>query len=63
MADIQYANLYFARAALMNKRLLETIQRAWPNTRSEPLARCLPFAVTALRWAAPAVAGPQRTCW
>ena len=35
MADIQYAQLYFVRALLMNKRLADTIQRAWPNVRSE----------------------------
>ena len=36
MADIQYAQLYYVRALLMNKRLADTIQRAWPNTQSSP---------------------------
>ena len=35
VADIQYAQLYFARALLMNRRLMETIQRAWPTMRSK----------------------------
>ena len=36
VADIQYAQLYYVRALLMNKRLADTIQRAWPNTQSRP---------------------------
>ena len=36
VADIQYAQLYYVRALLMNKRLADTIRRAWPNTHSKP---------------------------